>query len=121
MIGSMNKMLNQVVLVGRLVKDPEIKELENGKKVCNITLAVPRSYKNSNGEYDTDFIECVLWNMVAESTKNYCKKGDVVGVKGRMQTREKEIEPEEGFTYTIKVVEIVAEKVTFLSSKGKDK
>ena len=54
-------MLNQTVLVGRLVRDPELYETESGNKVTNITLAVPRSYKNSNGEYDTDYINCVLW------------------------------------------------------------
>ena len=53
-------MLNQVVLVGRLVRDPELRETEEGKKVTNITIAVPRSYKNIDGEYDTDFIDCTL-------------------------------------------------------------
>ena len=105
-------MLNQIVLVGRLTKEPEFIELENGKKVLNVLLAVPRSYKNENGEYDTDFIDCVLWNAVAENTSEYCKKGDVIGIKGRIQTRY--IENEEGMK--IKIMEIVAEKVTFLSS-----
>ena len=61
-------MLNQLVVIGRLVKDPELRKTENGKNVANITLAVPRSYKNVNGEYDTDFISCVLWRGVAEKT-----------------------------------------------------
>ena len=107
-------MLNQTVIVGRLVRDPELNETENGKKVTNITLAVPRSYKNSNGEYDTDFISCVLWQGVAENTSEYCKKGDLVGVKGRIQSRMIERENEE---YARRIVEIVAEKVTFLSGK----
>ena len=77
-------MLNQAVLIGRIVRDPELKDTEKGK-VTNITLAVPRSFKNTNGEYDTDFISCVLWKGVAESTAEYCKKGDIVGVKGRIQ------------------------------------
>lgn len=72
-------MLNQVVMVGRLLDIPEVKELENGKKVVNITLVVPRSYKNENGEYEKDFIDCILWNSVAESVSEYCNKGDVVG------------------------------------------
>ena len=59
-----------------------------GKKVSNLTLAVPRSYKNSEGEYETDFIPCVLWQGIAENVVNYCKKGDLVGVKGRVQARE---------------------------------
>ena len=82
-------MLNYAVLVGRIAKEPELKDTDKGK-VSNITLAVPRSFKNSNGEYDTDFISCVLWKGIAESTVQYCKKGDLVGVKGRIQTRDVE-------------------------------
>ena len=108
-------MLNQTVIVGRLVNDPELRETENGRKVTNVTVAVPRSFKNVNGEYDTDFISCVLWKGVAENTVEYCKKGDLVGVRGRLQNRE--YEAEDGKR---KVVELVAEKVTFLSSKNKD-
>ena len=87
-------MLNQTVLVGRLVRDPELYETESGNKVTNITLAVPRSYKNSNGEYDTDFINCVLWKGIAESASEYCHKGDLLGVKGRIQTRVIELDDE---------------------------
>ena len=105
-------MLNQAVLVGRIVQEPELKETEKGN-VTNITLAVPRSFKNSNGEYETDFISCVLWKDVAENTVEYCKKGDLVGIKGRIQTRDVELEDETHRKY----VEVVAEKVTFLSSK----
>ena len=106
-------MLNQSVIVGRVVRDPELNETENGNKVTNLTLAVPRSYKNINGEYDTDFISCVLWKGVAENTVEYCRKGDLVGIKGRIQTRDVELEDETHKKY----VEVVAEKVTFLSSK----
>lgn len=106
-------MLNQLVVIGRLVRDPELRKTENGKNVTNITLAVPRSYKNPNGEYDTDFIDCVLWSTVAESTTEYCKKGDLLGIKGRIQTRRIETEDEK----TKQVTEVVAEKVTFLSSR----
>ena len=80
-------MLNQLALVGRLVRDIEMKTGESGKQYANITLAVPRSFKNMNGEYDTDFIDCTLWSGIAESTTEYCKKGDLIGVKGRVQTR----------------------------------
>ena len=69
-------MLNQVVVVGRLVDTPDVKETENGKAVSNITVAVPRSYKNENGEYETDFLDCTLWGDVAKTTYEYCKKGD---------------------------------------------
>ena len=81
-------MLNQTVIVGRIARDPELRETENGKKVTNVTLAVPRSFKNSNGEYETDFINCVLWKGIAESTVEYCHKGDLVGIKGRIQSLE---------------------------------
>ena len=105
-------MLNQVVLVGRLVRDPELRETEEGKKVTNMTLAVPRSYKNVDGEYDTDFISCTLWKGIAENAVEYCHKGDLLGVKGRLQSRNIE---EDEMNKTI--MEIVAEKVTYLSSK----
>ena len=105
-------MLNQVVMVGRLVKDPELKESEGGKKYTSITLAVPRSYKNMDGEYDTDFIDVVLWDGIAENAFEYCKKGDLIGVKGRIETGSYEQEEQKKY-YTI----IIAEKITFLSSK----
>ena len=105
-------MLNHVVLVGRLVRTPELLLTESGKKLSLITLAVSRNFKNQNGEYDTDFLDCTLWTNVAENTAEYCKTGDVIGVKGRLQTRL--MENEDGIKY--KKVEVVAERVTFLSS-----
>lgn len=110
-------MLNQVVLVGRLVKTPELKLTENGKKTSRITLAVPRNYKNMDGEYDTDFLECTLWTNVAENTSEYCQTGDMIGVKGRIQTRI--IQNEDGTKK--KKTEIVAEKVTFLAQAPNNK
>lgn len=101
-------MLNQIVLVGRLVQDPEIKELENGMRTSYITLAVPRSFKNSDGIYETDFIPCLLYKGIAENTVEYCQKGDLLGIKGRIQTKQEEDKS---------IIEIVAEKVTFLSSR----
>ena len=109
-------MLNQTVLVGRLVGDPELRETDNGNKVTNITLAVPRSYKNVNGEYDTDFIPCVLWKGIAENTAEYVKKGDLIGIKGHLQTRSLELDE----NIKRQSVEIIAEKVTFLSSKKQE-
>ena len=94
-------MMNQTVLVGRLVKTPELKITETGKPTSTITLAVPRNYKNINGEYDTDFISCVLWKGVAESTVEYCKKGDLVGVKGRIQTDSYEVDGEKKYSEKI--------------------
>ena len=101
-------MLNNVVLVGRIASGLEINEAENNRKVATMTLAIPRNYKNPDGTYDTDFIPCTLWNGIAENTAVYCKQGDLVGVKGRLQNKEGKIE-------------IVAEKLTFLSSKPKEK
>lgn len=101
-------MLNQVIIVGRLTKDIAITETENGKKTVTITLACTRPYKNVDGIYETDFIDCTLWESMAENTAEYCHKGDVIGIRGRIETR------------TIndkKITRIIAEKVTFLSSK----
>ncbi len=109
-------MLNQTVLVGRIVKDPELRETDSGNKVTNITLAVPRNYKNINGEYDTDFISCVLWKGIAENTVNYVKRGDLVGIKGHIQSRNIDLDND----VKKSIVEVVAEKVTFLSSKKTD-
>lgn len=105
-------MMNQTCIIGRLVRDPELKELEDGKKVSNITVAVQRSYKNENGEYEADFIDCTLWDGIADRTTEYCKKGDLVGVKGRLQTNTYENEDGE----KKKITEVIAEKLTFLSS-----
>ena len=105
-------MLNQTVIIGRIVRDLEVHETDNGNKVAQLTLAVPRSFKNMDGEYETDYIPCVLWRGVAENTAEYCKKGDLVGIKGRIQTSQYEQDDEVKY-----VTEVVAEKVTFLSSK----
>lgn len=108
-------MLNQAILVGRLTKEPEVIETENGKKVSNISIAVPRPYKNVNGEYETDFIDISLWNGIAENTAEYCKKGDIIGVKGRIQVDSFEKDGERKFA-----TKVVAEKITFLSSKTQE-
>lgn len=109
-------MLNQVVLVGRLVYDLELKKNDSGKKYLIFTLAIPRSFKNLEGNYDTDFIRCIVWDSIAENTSLYCHKGDIVGVKGRLQSRvlEKKDKKET-------IMEVIGEKVTFLtSSKAKE-
>ena len=108
-------MLNQLVLVGRLVREPELKETENGKKVTNITLAVSKNYKNAEGVYDTDFIDCTLWNSVAENTAEYCKVGDMVGIKGRVESYSYEKDNQK-----ISTMRVSAEKVTFLASPNKN-
>ncbi|MGN1371635.1 MAG: single-stranded DNA-binding protein [Candidatus Coprovivens sp.] len=109
-------MLNQVVLVGRLTDDVEVATKENGKKVTSLILAVQRTFKNIDGIYETDFIRCTLWNAVAASTSEHCHKGDIVGIKGRIQVNS--YEDKDGTKkYS---TEVIAEKVTFLSSNKKD-
>lgn len=105
-------MMNNVMLMGRLTRDAELRETESGKKVTNITIATQRPYKNSEGIYETDFIDCTLWQGVAENTCEYCNKGDIVGVRGRIQNSTYEKDNEKKY-----VTEVIAEKVTFLSSK----
>ena len=109
-------MLNQIVLVGRLTRNISVHKADNGNKVATISLAIPRSFKNSDGTYDTDFIDCTAFDCIAENTSEYCSKGDIVGVKGRVQTRA--IEQEDGKKNYL--MEIIAEKVTFLSSHSKE-
>lgn len=108
-------MLNQIILVGRLTKNIQVHQTEGGKKVATITLAIPRSFKNMEGNYDTDFIDCVAFENVADNTKEYCKKGDIIGVKGRVQSRVVEKESKKEY-----LMEIIAEKITFLSSKAEE-
>ena len=108
-------MLNQIVLVGRLTRDITVNKSDKGNKVATLSLAIPRSFKNSEGVYDTDFIDCVIFDNIADNTSEYCKKGDIVGIKGRVQSRVVENEDQKEY-----LTEIIAEKVTFLSSKKED-
>lgn len=95
-------MMNQISLVGRLVSDIKVNETESGKEIATMTLAVPRDYKNSEGIYESDFIDCTLWGNTAKRMSEYCKKGDMIGMHGRLQTRDKKLEA-------------VADKVSFLT------
>lgn len=106
-------MLNNVVLVGRLTSDPEMKEVGKDGKVVNFTLAVQRNYKNADGEYEADFIQCNVWNQIAENMSEYCHKGDIVGVKGTLQSSSYE-DKEGNKRYK---TDVRVDKVTFLSSK----
>lgn len=95
-------MLNQVVLVGRVI-DKTTEEIDD-IKICTLKLNVPRNFKNDEGEYINDVITCTLYSHVAESTNKFCNIDDLVGIKGRIETKDEKMM-------------IVAEKVTFLSSK----
>ncbi len=107
--------MNHYICVGRLVSDPELKQTENGKNYTNMTIAVPRSYKNAEGEYETDFVDCTIWGNSAGNTVEYCKKGDMVGIKGRLETKVYETSTGE----KRKATNIVADKITFIQSGSK--
>ena len=107
-------MLNRVVLVGRLTRDPDLRYTPNGVAVANFTLAVNRPFTNQQGDREADFINCVVWRRAAENLANYMKKGNLVGVDGRIQSRT--YEDQEG--RTVYVTEVVADSVQFLESKG---
>ena len=106
-------MMNQMWLVGRITRDPEVNEVGDEKKVSNITLAVQRPFKNVEGEYETDFIDVTLWNSIASNTAEYCHKGDLVGVRGRLQVDS--YENDEG--NKVSKLNVVADKVTFLTAR----
>lgn len=108
--------INQVTLVGRLTKDPEKRVTNEGTAVAQVTLAVNRNFRNQNGEIDTDFVQCTLWRRAAENTCLYCRKGSVIGITGRLQSRH--YENKDG--KRVYVTEVVAETVRFLSSKPQD-
>ena len=107
-------MINQAILVGRLTRDPELKYTSDGKAVASITLAVNRQFRNANGEFEADFVPCTLWKKTAENTALYCRKGSVIGLTGRVQTRH--YDNSEG--KRVYVTEIVADHVQFLSKKS---
>ncbi len=106
-------MLNQIVLIGRLVRDPELRYTPNGVPVAQFPLAVDRTFKNAQGQRETDFFDIVVWRKQAELVANHLQKGRLVAVQGRLQTRT--YETPEG--QRRKVYEIVAEGVTFLDKK----
>ncbi|EAD1820249.1 TPA_asm: single-stranded DNA-binding protein [Listeria monocytogenes] len=107
-------MMNRVVFVGRLTKDPELRYTPAGVAVATFTLAVNRTFTNQNGEREADFIQCVVWRKPAENAANFLKKGSMAGVDGRIQTRN--YEDKDG--KRVFVTEVVAETVQFLEPKN---
>lgn len=107
-------MLNRFVAVGRLTKEIDLRHTQNGKAVANFTIAVNRPFTNQNGERDADFINCVAWGKQAENLAQFMKKGNQIGVDGRLQTRT--YDDKDG--KTVFVTEVVADSVQFLESKG---
>ena len=107
-------MINRVVLVGRLTKDPELRYTPNGIAVARFTLAVNRTFSNSEGEREADFINVVVWRKQAENTANFLKKGSLAGIEGRIQTGS--YEGQDG--KRIYTTEIQADSVQFLEPRG---
>lgn len=109
-------MINQVTLVGRLTKEPVLRYTMEGKAVLNVTIALNRVFKNAQGEYDTDFVLCTLWGKTAENTSKFCQKGSLIGITGRIQTRN--YENQDG--KRVYVTEVLAESVKFMDKKPKE-
>lgn len=106
-------MLNRIVLIGRLTKDPELRYTSNGRAVAGFTLAVDRPFKNQQGERETDFINIVVWGNQAENCANYLNKGKLAAVDGRLQIRY--YDGQDG--RRVWITEVVADVVRFLSPK----
>ena len=107
-------MINNVVLVGRMTRDAELRYTPSNQAVATFTLAVNRNFKNQNGEREADFINCVIWRQQAENLANWAKKGTLVGVTGRIQTRS--YENQQG--QRVYVTEIVADSFQILESRA---
>lgn len=107
-------MINRVVLVGRLTRDPELRYTANGAAVASFTVAVNRQFTNAQGEREADFINCVIWRKAAENFSNFTHKGSLVGVDGRVQTRS--YENQQG--NRVYVTEVVVENFSLLESKS---
>lgn len=107
-------MINSTVLVGRLTRDPELKYTGNNVAVASFSLAVNRNFKDANGERETDFINCVIWRQQAENLANWAKKGALIGITGRIQTRS--YENQQG--QRVYVTEVVAENFQMLESRA---
>ena len=108
-------MINNVVLVGRITRDPELRYTpQQNQAVATFSLAVNRQFKNANGEREADFISCVIWRQQAENLANWAKKGTLIGLTGRIQTRN--YENQQG--QRVYITEVVADSFQMLESKG---
>ena len=107
-------MINRVVLVGRLTKDPELKYTQSGIAVTRFTLAVNRTFSSQSGEREADFINCVTWRKQAENTANFLRKGSLAGIEGRIQTSS--FDGQDG--KRVFMTEVVADSVQFLEPRS---
>ena len=106
--------MNNVTIVGNLVRDAELRETQSGKSVASFTIAAQRNFKNANGEYQADFIPCVAWGSTADFISKYFKKGSKIGVVGNIQTRD--YENKDG--NKVYVVEVNVSQAEFVESKN---
>lgn len=109
-------MINRVVLVGRLTRNPELRRTQQGDAVTSFTIAVNRNFTSRDGQQQADFINCVTWRKLAENVNQYCSKGSLVGVEGRIQTRT--YDNNQG--QKVYVVEVICDSVQFLETKQKE-
>ena len=107
-------MINNVVLVGRMTKDPELKYTQGGVAVTRFTLAVNRPFTNQQGQREADFVNCVTWRKQAENTANFLRKGSLTGIEGRIQTSN--FEGKDG--NRVFMTEVVADSVQFLEPRS---
>lgn len=107
-------MMNNVTLIGRPTKDPDLRYTASGTAVATFTLAVNRNYTNQNGDRETDFINCVIWRKPAETLANYVRKGTLIGISGRLQTRN--YENQQG--QRVYVTEVIVENFYLLESRS---
>lgn len=107
-------MINRVVLVGRLTKDPELRYTPSGIATCRFQVAVNRTFQNQQGEREADFISCLVWRKQAENLANYMKKGSLIGLEGRIQTGS--YEGQEG--KRVYTTDVVADSIQFLEPKN---
>lgn len=106
-------MINRVILVGRITKDPELKSTQSNVNFVNFTLAVNRQFADQSGERQADFIQCVVWRRQAENLAQYIRKGALLGVEGRIQTRSYEVDGNTRY-----ITEVVCDSVQFLETRG---
>jgi single-strand DNA-binding protein len=106
--------MNKAILIGRLTRDPELRYTSSGRAVCQFSIAISRNYTNQQGQRDTDFINCVVWDKQAENLAKYITKGRLIAVDGRIQTRN--YDNNEG--KKVYVTEVLANNIQFLESKN---
>ncbi|WP_102693073.1 single-stranded DNA-binding protein [Rummeliibacillus pycnus] len=108
--------MNQVALVGRITKNPELRQLSEGRVQTNFIIAINRNFKNANGDIDADFVSCSVWGKLATNVVKYCGKGSLIGVGGRLQSRS--YQRDDG--KRVYVVEVIADEVRFLALKERE-